>query len=303
MIELLDNLMRQLLIEQIAELTDEAQIRFQPPDQDWRTYVTNLTVGGNPANALNIYLVDLRENRKLRSNERVRSFDNGVVNEEPAPARLDCHYLISAWSPALVSPAIEPALDEHALIYQTAAVLMREGALNPSRVFPAGSAPLLAWPAPFRDTDFPAEILPVEGFNKLAEFWSGMGQGSVWRPAIYLIVTLPIALVLEISGPMVTTRITEYRIKEGLGVPDIWIQIGGHVLTGVPASPVEGAWVQLQDLAGTSMGTVTTKADGRFTFGRLREGSYNLRVRAQGFAEVTRNITVPAPTGNYNVQL
>jgi hypothetical protein len=63
MIDLLDNLMRQLLLDQIAELTDESQIQFQPPDATWRTYVANLTVLGNPVNALNIYLFDLRENR------------------------------------------------------------------------------------------------------------------------------------------------------------------------------------------------------------------------------------------------
>jgi hypothetical protein len=33
------------------------------------------------------------------ANERERRFDNGMVFEDPAPARLDCHYLISAWSP------------------------------------------------------------------------------------------------------------------------------------------------------------------------------------------------------------
>jgi uncharacterized protein DUF4255/carboxypeptidase family protein len=231
MIDLLNNLIRQVLIEQIAEFTDEAQIRFQPPDADWRTYVSNLTVGGNPANALNIYLVDLRENRRLRSNERTRSVENGVVSEEPAPARLDCHYLISAWSPATVSPLIEPTLDEHALLYQASAVLFQQAPFNPSRVYPAGSAALNAWPARFRNHDLPATVLPVEGFNKLAEFWSGMGQGAVWKPAIYLVVTLPVALFVEIAGPMVTTRITEYRISGQPGTAEIWIQIGGQVLS------------------------------------------------------------------------
>ncbi|HZE70844.1 MAG TPA: Pvc16 family protein [Pyrinomonadaceae bacterium] len=230
MLDLLDNLMRQLLIDQVAELTDEAQIRFQPPDADWRTYVTNLTVAGNPVNALNVYLFDLRENRKLRTNEKVRSIDNGIVSEEPAPARLDCHYFISAWSPALVSPLVEPALDEHALLYQTTAVLMRNGPFNPSRVYPNGSLPLNAWPAPFRDQEFPVTLLPVDGLNKLAEFWSGMGNGARWKPGVYLIVTLPIALVMEIAGPMVTTTITEYRIKDRPETAEVWIQIGGQAL-------------------------------------------------------------------------
>lgn len=447
MINLFDNLLRQLLLSQIAELTDEAQVRFEPPNTDWRTYVSNLTVGGNPANALNLYLADLRENRKLRSNERVRSVENGIVSEEPAPARLDCHYLISAWSPAQPAAAIEPTLDEHRLIYQAAAVLFQHTPFNPSRVYPAGSATLNAWPEAFRDQDLPAMVLPVEGFNKLAEFWSGMGQGTVWKPVIYLIVTLPVALLIEIAGPMVTTRITEYRISGSPATAEVLIEIGSHVIlppqavtvgnatvtaisggtavtvnnvasfrmgdtlthnnaaratitqiagndlilstplaglavgntlrianitpeqnsfrlndvTGltsdgtvlisgedaanpgititeraviqrisgddfitlalIPARTITynlnvppanastlrgfavGAWVRLEDGAGTALDTTTTDADGRFKFAGLDAGNYTLRVRALGFAETTLNITVPSLTGNYDVQL
>jgi hypothetical protein len=446
MIDLLDNLMRQLLLDQIAELTDESQIQFQPPDAAWRTFVSNLTVGGNPANALNIYLFDLRENRKLRSNERIRNIENGIVNEEPAPARLDCHYLISAWSPAQVSPLVEPTLDEHALLYQTAAVLTRAGGFNPSRVYPNGSLPLNAWPPPFRDVEFPVSLLPVDGFVKLAEFWSGMGDGARWKPGIYLIVTLPIALLLEVAGPMVTTRITEYRITDRPESAEVWIQIGGHTLSarslavgnanvtniGGGGNPVTvdnpGAFrvgdivtangiaravldriagnnltlsralpglvignvlriadltpaqasfrvtnraglvsggpgritgddaaspgnivtdevfietvlatdfvalrpsatrtrtfnlnvapadaplleealpnisVELLDLAGARLQLTKTNEAGRFTFGNLRPGSYQLRAQALGLAPVLRNIDVPSPTGEYDLR-
>jgi hypothetical protein len=308
MIDLLDNLMRQLLIEQIVELTSEAQVRFQPPDTDWRTYVSTLNVGGNPANALNIYLADLRENRKLRSNERVHSIENGIVSEEPAPARLDCHYLISAWSPATVSPLIEPTLDEHALLYQAVAVLMQHAPFNPSRVYPAGSAALNAWPAPFRNHDLPAVAAPVEGFNKLAEFWSGMGQGALWKPALYLIVTLPVALLTEIAGPMVTTLITKHVITGRPETEEVWIQIGGQVLdtanplpNGDP-SPVQGAWVMLENPAGDQLQLVHTNARGRFTFRDLHPGNYRLRSRAEGFAEILRVIEAPSPTGEYDLR-
>src|SRR2546423_1895501 len=111
MIDHLDNLLRQLFIAQIDEINAEAQVRFQPPDDDWRTFV-----GQQTTNVLNVYLFDLRENRKLRSNERIREIENGIVREVPAPRRVDCHYLITAWSPATVTPAIEPTVDEHALI-------------------------------------------------------------------------------------------------------------------------------------------------------------------------------------------
>jgi hypothetical protein len=308
MIDLLDNLIRELLIEQITELIDETQVRFQPPDQDWRTFVSNLTVGGNPVNALNVYLVDLRENRQLRSNERLRTFANGVVNEEPAPARVDCHYLVSAWSPATVSPAIEPTLDEHALLYQTVAVLMQHSPFNPSRVYPVGSAALNAWPEPFRDIDLPVQVVPLEGFNKLAEFWGGMGQGSLWRPAIYLIVTIPVALLIQAAGPMVTTRITEYRITGHPETGEVWIDFGGHVRDstnplpdGTPA-PVVGAWVELLTLANEQIQLTRTNSLGRFLFTDQRRGQYQIRVSAPGLGVLLRNIDVPSLTGEYDLQ-
>lgn len=251
MIDLFENLLRQLLIEEVAELTDEAQVRFQPPDADWRAYVSNLVIGTNPVNALNVYLADMRENRKLRSNERARTIENGVINEEPTPARLDCHYLISAWSPAAPSPSVEPTLDEQALLYQVAAVLMQRGSLNPSRIYPAGSAALNAWPAAFHEVELPIVIAPVEGFAKLAEFWSGMGPGAFWKPVLYLIVTLPVTLLREVAGPMVTTRITEYRISGSSTIAEVLIEIGGHLLLPPQAVAVGNAVVTAINTDGT----------------------------------------------------
>lgn len=306
MIHLLDNLLRQILIEQAADLTDEAQVRFQPPDLNWRTYVTNLVVGGNSASALNIYLLDLRENRKLRSNERVRSVENGVASEEPAPVRLDCHYVISAWSPAAPAAGVEPTLDEHMLLYQAAAVLIRNASLNPARVYPADSLPLNAWPAAFRNVELPTVVLPVEGLNKLAEFWSGMGQGVIWRPILYLIVTLPVALATEIAGPIVTTRITDYHLIGKPESAEVWMQIGGTV-TKPNGDPVVDAWVRLETPAGEELQTTYTQElpdkNGIFTFLHLQSGNYRLRVRVRGFNEASRDITVPSPTGEYDVKL
>jgi len=308
MIDLLDNLLRQILIDQIAQITDEAQVRFQPPDQAWRTYVSNLVVAGNPANAVNIYLADLRENRKLRSNERIRTVENGIVNEEPSPVRIDLHYLVSSWSPATVSPPIEPTLDEHALLYQVIAALAQGESVNPTRVYPAGSAALNAWPEAFRNVELPTTIAPVDGFSKLAEFWSGMGQGSLWRPALYLIVTVPVALALQVAGPMVTTRITEYRITGHPETGEVWIDIGGHVRDttnplpdGTPA-PVDGAWVELLTPGGDRLQLTRTNALGRFTFKDLQRGQYQIHVSAIGLGELLRVVDVPSQTGEYDMQ-
>src|SRR4029453_18904779 len=45
MIVCLDTLLHQFLIEQITELSDEAQVRFKPPNADWRTFITHSDTG------------------------------------------------------------------------------------------------------------------------------------------------------------------------------------------------------------------------------------------------------------------
>src|SRR5437868_3946550 len=308
MIDLLDNLLRRILVDGIAQITDESQVRFQPPDQDWRTYVNNLVVLGNPANSINVYLADLRENRKLRSNERVRTVDHGIISEQQAPVRIDLHYLISAWSPAAVSPAIEPTLDEHALLYQTISALVDAQPFIPSRVYAAGSAALNAWPEEFRDVELPGTVAPVEGLHKLAEFWSGMGQGSIWRPALYLIVTVPVVLLPIPAGPIVTTRIANCLITGHPESGEVWIDIGGrvrdstHPLPDGSPAPVENAWVELLTPAGERLQLTRTNELGRFLFKDLRQQSYRIQVTALNLGQLLRNIDVPSPTGEYDLE-
>jgi hypothetical protein len=307
MIDHLNNLLRDLFMARIDQILDEAQVRFQPPDDDWRSYVSTLTVGGNPVNALNIYLFDLRENRKRRSNERVRvGVESGQVVQAPAPARVSFHYLVTAWSPATLTPAVEPTLDEHVLLYEALAVLMQNAPLNPSRIYPPGSGALLAVPELIREANLPTQVVPPDGFPKLAEFWGTMGTGHRWKPAIYLAVTLPVILLREIAGPMVTTRITEYRRTGHPETAETWIQIGGHVLdaTEDPPVPVPDAWVRLETTGGEVLQTTGTNELGRFTFERLQAGQYQLRWRATGYPvpAAPRMISVPSPSGEYDLK-
>jgi hypothetical protein len=292
--------LRQLLISRIAEITDESQVRFQPPDDTWRTYVSNLTGGGQPAHALNVYLADVRENRTLRSNERVRTFENGMVTDSPAPRRIDCHYLISAWSPAPATPTVEPTIDEHGLLYQTAGALMTSEPLVPRQIYAPDPLPA-TFPAVIADAELPTQVLPPEGFPKIAEFWGTFGTVHPWRPMLYFLVTLPVILTEEIAGPMVTMRITEYR-QSGSGQPgEIFAQIGGTITSA--GQPVAGAWVRIEETLGAPIAAITTAEDGRFTFGNLQPGTFVLRVRAAGFTEATRTVAVPSPSGNYDFQI
>ena len=88
MISYLDNLLGHLFMSRVEGLRPppsqsltEEQIDFRPPDDDWRTHVSGL----GTKQALSVFLVELPESRKLRSNVRTRDVQNRIVNESPAP--------------------------------------------------------------------------------------------------------------------------------------------------------------------------------------------------------------------------
>jgi uncharacterized protein DUF4255/carboxypeptidase family protein len=303
MIDHLDNLLHRLFRNSIAELTSDAQIRFQPPDEDWRNLVPTITDGaGHPANSLNVYLVDLRENRKLRTNEREKMVVGQDIFDVPPARRVDCHYLISAWSPVTVSPALDPTIDEHALLAEAARVLGAHDELNPVAIY-ALSKPPAAPPAAIAEERFPLTLLPVEGFPKYAEFWGTMGNRNRWKPCVYTVVTIPLKEAPMRSGPMVTTALFDTRMRDAPITSNTLMQFGGTVRasTALNAAPVAGAWVDLLTVAGVRRQLVRTDIDGRFLFVQVAEGSYQLRVSATGFGSVASQIDVPAPSGSYDM--
>jgi hypothetical protein len=107
-------------------------------------------------------------------------------------------------------------------------------------------------------------------------------------------------------GELVTTRIVEYR-KTGSLDAEIRVQIGGHLLdTGTPLpdgspAPVAAAWVGLEDALGGLLQATETDATGAFSFLGLGRETYTLRARAPGHGEVVRAISVPSPTGDYDL--
>jgi hypothetical protein len=302
MIGILDTVLDHLLKSRVTLLRSgtpltvvDGQVGFQPPDDDWRSHVNGLGV----RTALNVYMLDLRENRKLRSNERIRTFQNGTVNEEAAPARMDCHYLITAWSPANTE-ALKVAA-EHPLLAETMAVVMHNQPLVPRQIFAPNPLPT-GFPAFAADADLPCQVLPPEGFPKLAEFWGTMGASHRWKPAIYIVVTVPVVYEVMIAGPMVTTSITEQHLRDSQNSVIVWIQIAGTVRDS-NQMPVDAAWVRLETTTGDPLQTpVETDKSGRFTFTGLTEGDYQLHVVALGF-DRAYPIGVPSAGGSYDIVL
>jgi hypothetical protein len=195
---------------------------------------------------------------------------------------------------------VEPTLDEQALLYKVVGSLMNAEPLVASDVYAPGPLPP-GFPPEIADVELPTTILPVDGFPKIAEFWGTFGTVHPWKPMVYFVATLPVVLHTELLGPMVTTRVIEYRHKDGTAAAEIDIEIGGTVTSAGNAVP--GAWVRIEDLAANPIAVTTADEIGRFIFGGLQQGTYVLRVRAQGFSETTRTVDVPSANGNYDVQL
>lgn len=257
------------------------QITFQPPDSLWSSEVTRLA----PLKALNVYLADLRENRILRSNDRGARAVNGAVFRDPAPTRVDCLYLISAWSGATDLKA--KTLEEHAVLAEALQALVRAGALTVNGV------------------ELPTVIAPHEGFPKLAEFWGTMGDHHRWKPLVQLVVTIPVQPASELAGTEVTTRFTTYGDAAYVEAGERLVQIAGVVTDAsyAPAIVVPRAWVQLETTTSTPLATARSDAQGRFTFADVQPGSYGLRVRAEGRAELLATpITVPSASGRYDLE-
>lgn len=184
MFHLIDAGLRQALVRGIPGLTAN-DVGFDPPNADWRQ-----RVGVAGRLLINAYLIEFRENRRLRRTEPVRGFAGGSVTETAAPYRVDCHYLVSAWSPAAFGQAVEPTIDEHQLLGDIVTSLDRADPFVFARLFeglplPPGTPPELV------EHELPLTLLPIEGFPKLVEFWGTMGDEAPAKPVVHLIITTP----------------------------------------------------------------------------------------------------------------
>jgi hypothetical protein len=178
MIHFLNETLRQLFIGKIGEITDASQVSFEFPDDDFRSQVKT-----NGKTVLNVCLVELKENRTSAQASSWPPVEPGGFQR-----RIDCHYLISAWSPATKS--VEPTLDEHALLYEALAALMSAEPLSPLKVFDT-TRPPANFSRGFLNSSLPTMVLPVESYGKTGEFWNAT-RSVHWKPTIHLIVTLPV---------------------------------------------------------------------------------------------------------------
>src|SRR5262252_729646 len=287
MIDYLDDLLRTLLSTKIPGLAAN-QISFSAPDDDWRK-----TISGSLGNVLDVYLIELYTNAELHSNEIFRQGSGINQQSVRAPARLNCRYLISAWSPVSATPLVEPAIEEGVLLHQVTTVLTGALPFDAAAIYAPNPVPA-GFPPDMLAPDLPAVVNPTEPFDKLSEFWHRMD--TIWKPVVDLVVTIPVVYAPRLTGPPVTTLFSEYGTVDEPDLEEMTV-IGGVVTFG--GLPVDRAWVRLVYLDRT----VTTGASGEFIFEGIRRGQYTLTGGATGHATVTRAIEVPSLSGEYDLEL
>jgi hypothetical protein len=268
----LDEVLKQLLIREMPIQNGEVDITFEQPTREWAARLSRPT--------LNLFLHDIRENLKLRQSQQWRVLKNpdGTVTERRTPARMDLHYMITAW-------ANEPD-DEHNLLARALMALFRQPNL-PADLLPP-SLQGQQWPIPL-------QVAQESELRNPADVWNALDNEM--RPAVALCITLAIDPYAAITTPLVRTR--ELRmgqtadaagaqeLVEGVE-PDVYWSIGGTIHTDRALDTVQLTLVE-RDLA------VPIDDDGQFVISRLRAGQYTLEVACDGQILQRRQLTVPSP--------
>jgi hypothetical protein len=251
-----------------------AAVSFETPDKNFA-----------PAQpTINLFLYEVKENRDLRDPVPITEIVAGQFVRRMPPLRVDCCYLVTAWSAQTGAAKI---VEEHRLLAQAIAWLTRFTTVPDS--FLQGS---LAG-QPFAP---PTLVAQMDGDKNSGEFWTALGSSP--RPGFYVVVSIALELGLESpEGPPVVTK--EIQLTTDL-IAETTFQIAGTVRDDATAAPVANAEVIMVELNRA----VTTAPDGRFYFVNVSEGTHTLRISASGFATREQVVNVPATVLNeYDVSL
>ena len=168
-------------------------VSFAAPDNEFPPVEVTLP-------AIDLFLYDVRENMELHSNDWHHERVNGRILRHKAPIRIDCSYLITAWS-----SATNPIEDEHRLLGEVMKVLLRYRQL-PDDVLQGELVGLLP---PVR-----ARVVRQGYLQSLGEFWQAMGG----KPKASLHYTLTVSADVfepEDVGPPASEKVIKF--KRGVG--------------------------------------------------------------------------------------
>jgi len=169
----LDSTLAELLKRELPpSLVQQVGISFATPDGQFPPASVTLP-------AIDLFLYEINENRDLRSHEaETERMADGRVVRTPAPARVDCHYLVTAWAKTGVQ---QPEQDEHRLLGEVMRVLLRHKEIPREALRGA----LKSQPFPIR-----ARVSPPSHQQSRGDFWQALGG----KPKAAFHYTLTIAM-------------------------------------------------------------------------------------------------------------
>jgi len=230
---------------------------------------------------VDLFLYDLRENTELRSNEQVVTQVGHQSIIHPAPLRLNCSYLATAWPVG----GAELVLQEHRLLAQVLRTLGQ---------YPMIPAQYLQGSLVGQDPPLPMIELHPDALKTMSEFWTAVGNKL--RASLTVTVTISVPLYADVPEFTVTTRTA--MVAQPKGPADSLVQVGGRVLD-LTSTGIAGALVDILDagLRGT------TAADGSFSFVGVPAGTHTLRAVAPGFQLKSQPLVVPGRPEDYEITL
>lgn len=286
MIDDLDEALRDLLIRDMPISSNEIDIAFDQPTRDWASRLSRPT--------LNIFMHDVRENNKLRTQQPyLSSTVSGVsATMSASPVRLDVHYMVTAW-------ANDPS-DEHRLLGRMLMVLYRYKALPEEFQYGVLDE---------QEYEILMKVAQYDQRDVRREIWSMLDNEM--RPIVDLTMTLAIEPYADWTVPLVRETSVSFGQMDPYGLNNSnngnlnssGLVIGDqfHSVTGMVHStfPLEHLSVQLQELAVP----VTVAPNGRYSIMNLRPGSYTLEVWT-GQGEPSQHvIEVPSNPAEYDIYL
>lgn len=170
MLQDLDETLKTLLkCELPPDIARQASFSFDTPDKEF--------IKTTPA--INLFLYDLRENLELRSSvSTVQRQSNGIALKTRAAARMDCSYLITAWTTKASDP-----VEEHRLLGEVMKVLLRH---------PKFPAEVLQGSLKGQEPPLRAAPLRASQLQSLGEFWQALGGKA--KAALNYTVTISIPM-------------------------------------------------------------------------------------------------------------
>jgi len=193
MIDDLDKTIEELLRRELAPaLLEQVGISFGAPDADFPPAAVTLP-------AIDLFLYDIRENLELRNTQWVIDRqNNGSAKKWRSPVRIDCSYLITAWSS---ESSTSRAMDEHRLLSEVIKVLIR---------YPVLPEVLLQGSLRGQEPPLPSSTLQPGRLQSVAEFWQALGGKP--KAALNYTVTIgvPVEAPVDTEG-LVTDKILNFH--------------------------------------------------------------------------------------------